>query len=264
MSRIGTYISNQAANTLGNENIDSITASLKRSTADDTRIAIYIPEAMLDLSTPDLTTNEFQIAAKNYINEINLFKQSKDTADKQVHLNKALELAKSLLGVIPNAKINVSPKVFEFCKILEQEQAKLNDATKSEDKKVALKAKRDLANHIHIANFLKCASVLLDMLNNDPQILPLIAEKMPEFIPNIGQEITVCLRAFELMIKPDSDNKAIISKFRQYAKSSDDGSYLMSPLLSIAMENVANLNYKTILTSTDFSKSEVCKYLQIK
>ena len=102
------------------------------------------------------------------------------------------------------------------------------------------------------------------VINNVPQILPLIVEKMPDFIPNIGQEITVFLRAFEMIIKQKTDAKAVISKFRKFAKSSEDGSYLMSPLLSVAMENVSSLDYKTILTSTDFSKSEVCKYLQIR
>ncbi len=264
MSRLGSYIGDNISNNIDDEKINSTIASLKRSTADDARLAIEIPEAMLDWSASDLTINEFQTAAKNYINEINLFKQSKDTADKQVHLNKALELAKSLLGIIPNTKINVSPKVLEFCKILEQERAKLNDAIKSEDKKVALKAKRDMTNYTHIENFLKCVSILLDTMNNEPQILPLIVEKMPEFIPNVGQEVTVFLRALELIIKTPSDTKAIISKFRKYAKSSEDGSYLMSPLLSVAMEHIDNLNYKTILTSTDFSKSEVCKYLRIR
>ncbi len=264
MSRLGSYIGNNISNNLDAEKINSTVASLKRSTADDTRIAIEIPEAMLDLSASDLAINEFQTTVKNYINEINLFKQSKDIADKQVHLNKALELAKNLLGVIPNKIINVSPKVFEFCKILEQERAKLNEAIKSEDKKLVLKSQRDMANYTHIENFLKCTSVLLDAVNNDHTILQLIVDKMPDFVPNIGQEITVFLRALEIIIKTPNDTKAIISKFRKFAKSSEDGSYLMSPLLSVAMESIANLNYKTLLTSTDFSKSEVCKYLQIK
>ena len=121
-----------------------------------------------------------------------------------------------------------------------------------------------MANYTHIENFLKCTSVLLDAVNNDHTILQLIVDKMPDFVPNIGQEITVFLRALEIIIKTPNDTKAIISKFRNFAKSSEDGSYLMSPLLSVAMESIANLNYKTLLTSTDFSKSEVCKYLQIK
>ena len=263
MSRLGTYLGSNGLNNIGEEQLNGTITSLKRSTADDTRIAIDIPEAMLDLSASD-ATSEFQTTAKNYINEINLFKQSKDTADRQVHLNKALELAKSLLGVIPNTKINISKKVSEFCKVLEQERSKLNDTIESNDKKIALKAKRDMANYIHVENFLKCASSLVDTINNVPQILPLIVEKMPDFIPNIGQEITVFLRAFEMIIKQKTDAKAVISKFRKFAKSSEDGSYLMSPLLSVAMENVSSLDYKTILTSTDFSKSEVCKYLQIR
>ena len=263
MSRFGAYIGSNFLTNVSEEQINNIIASLKRSTADDTRISIDIAEAMLDFSTAD-ATNEFQIATKNYMNEINLFKQSQDVADRQVHLNKAQEQAKSLLGVISHTRVNVSPKVFECCGILEQEGEKLKDVTESKDNKIALKAKRDMANFVQIGNFLKCCAVLLDTINNDPQILPLIVAKMPEFVPNIGQEITVFLRAFELIIKSENDTKAVVSKLRQFAKSSEDGSYLMSPLLSVAMENIANLDYKTILSSTDFSKSEVCKYLKIK
>lgn len=262
MSRIGTKIVENISNNFNEELINDIIASLKRSTADDTRISIDVPEAMLDLSMPN--ANEFQMISKNYIDEINLSKRAQDISDKQIHMNKAMEFAKVLLGIIPGVKLNVTTKTFEFCTILEQKRMELKSASESDDQNISLKAKRDIANYTYSENFLKCTAILLDAMYRDSQILPLIIEKMAEFVPNIGQEITMFLRALELIVSQDADTEKIISKLREFAKSSEDGNYLLSPLLSVAMENVSTLDYKNILISTDFSNNETCKYLKIK
>lgn len=264
VSRLGTKIIEDISNNINEEIINSIIESLKRNTADDKRIAIEIPDAMLNLTTTDLETNEFKMTANNYIEEINLFRRAKDNADRQIHMNKALEFAKTLLGIIPNIKINVSEKVFEFCKVLEKKCDELKNATESNDKKIALKAKRDVTNCLYIENFLKCTAVLLDSLYADPQILYLIVEKMADFVPNIGCEITVLLRVLEFITSAGDSTEIVIAKLREFAKSSEDGNYLLSPLLSVAMEKVSTLDYKHILTSNDFSNGEICKYLKIR
>ena len=59
-------------------------------------------------------------ATSQYVNEMNLLNQPQnDTSDQQVHFNKLREIAKTLLGITPNAKLELSPKITEFCKVLD-------------------------------------------------------------------------------------------------------------------------------------------------
>jgi hypothetical protein len=51
---------------------------------------------------------------------------------------------------------------------------------------------------------------------------------------------------------------------RDFAKQSDDGTYLLSPLLSAIMQQDDNWNLETILKETNFTNLDNCVYLKIK
>ena len=89
-------------------------------------------------------------------------------------------------------------------------------------------------------------------------------EKIPDSVPSIGQEITAFLRVLELVVSSGDNLDRTISMMREFAKQSDDGSYLLSPLISVAMKQGQDLNIRKILTETDFTKLELCEYLKIK
>ena len=260
MSRIGTYLANNVGLSITKEIINT----LKRNTSDDTRITITIPEAMLDLSFDESNDNEFLITSRNYVNEINFAFQSKDSSDRQVHMNKAIECAKILLGVINNTHVNTKNKVQEFCNFLEQKRAELSNDLQSADKKVALKANRDISNYIGIAKFMQCCSSLLDTLYIDNNLIFLIVEKIPYYVPQIGKELTAFIKALTIIYSKDYNFDDLVSKFRNFAKQSDDGSYLMSPLLSLAMDKIQSLDYTAILNSQEILSLNACKYLRIR
>ena len=264
MSRLASYFYNNNGKKVSAEDINSYISSLKRSVADDSRISIYIPGSTLDLQNESGVSGNFQTVSKNYINELNLSRQSKDPADKQAHINKAVEFAKTLLGVISDVKVETSAKTSEFCKILEQKREDLAKSAESDNEKISLKAKRDISNYKQIENFLICESILLDSLYSNPQLISLIMEKIPDFVPSIGQEITAFLRVLELVVSSSDNLDRTISMMREFAKQSEDGSYLLSPLTSVAMKQVQDLNIRKILTETDFSKLELCEYLKVK
>ena len=59
----------------------------------------------------------------------------------------------------------------------------------------------------------------------------------------------------------------LITKSREYAMKSDDGTNILSPLVSIAIESLKNkqdVSYKKILTDTALFTGEMQKYLAIK
>ena len=267
MSRIGTHIFNNVENAITNEQIDNCISTLKRNTADDSRIAIYIPGAMLDFSQDVAEQNELQKTVSSYTNELNLANHAKDNSDKQIHRNKALECAKILLGIVPDAQLGASEKVVEFCELLKHKRDELAQTENSDNKKVALKAKRDRANYEQIESFLKCTSKLLDELRNNSKLLELVMNKMPEFVPTMGQEITVFLRMLTMMQGSTDNFDKIIAKIRNFAHQSEDGTYLLSPLLSAALDTLgqsSELNYTQILDNNETIDLEKCKYLAIK
>ena len=266
MSRFGTYFCQHIGNHLTDIQINEFISTLKRNTADDSRIAIYIPEALLDATLETNTPNELQNTVSIYIQEINLLKHSNDIANKQLHKNKAVEYAKQLLGVIPNTKISTLPKVVALCKSLQQKREGLQKEVNSKDKKTSLKAKRDIVNYEQIGRFLQCLSMLLDELYSAPKLIELIVDKIPEYIPQMGEEITFFLRELGI-ITSKNDIEMIVSKSREFAMKSDDGTNLLSPMVSIAMEDSKSqktINYNKILTNIKFITGDMQKYLAIK
>ncbi len=259
MSRLGTFFYN------GSETDPSeFASSLKRSCADDSRISIYIPEATIELSIDDSETNELRTVAYNYLKELNLSRNAKDKEEQKLHEKKAIELAKSLLGIVANVKINTSAKVTEFSRILEQKISELEKAEESSNEKETLKKKRDIANYKQIESFIKSNSKLFDSLYSNPEIFNLIMQKLPDFVPVIGREITVFLRSLGLIIESENNFDKVISLLRDFARTSSDGTYLLSPINSIATANTENLDMLKLLQNTDFTKYDVCKYLKLK
>lgn len=218
----------------------------------------------IGLLTLNVYSSDLQTVTNGYLSELELSKNETEKAEKQTHNNKAKEHAKMLLGIVSNVQINTANKTNEFCKLLEEKTLSLEDASQVDDKKVSLKAKRDIENFKEIAKFLKSASKLIDSLYEDPQLIDLMLVKIPEFIPIIGHEISTFLRILELIAVSNENFDAAISKMREISQESEDGTYLISPLISVAMEISDDLDYKKILTETDFSKLEICKYLKVR
>lgn len=204
----------------------------------------------------------------SYLNQLKFAQQEGNKAEKQTAYNKASEYAKNLLGVVPGVNINFSDRINNVCNLLNEKAKALEKDKASENKKLSLKASRDISNYNEISKFLKCSSKLLDTLYKSPGLLDSLLQKIPEFIPQLGKELTVMLRVLELTVTDNADDKLneVISKLRDFAKQSDDGTYLLSPLISISMntQEQNSLDFEKIIQETDFSSLDVCCYLNIK
>ncbi len=222
---------------------------------------IIIP-LFFNISFADLET-----VTNSYITQLKLSQKESNKAEKQTAYNKTKEYAKSLLGIIQGMDINFLNKANEFYKLLSEKTTELQKNTASEDKKISLKANRDISNFNEISKYLKCCSKLLSTLYKEPETLDSILNKLPEFVPQLGKEISVALRVFELVMeKPDENFNNAIEKMREFAKQSEDGTYLLSPILSIVMkdDNPDSLNFKKLIQETDFSNLDLCNYLNIR
>ena len=216
------------------------------------------------LLTVNTYSSDLRTVTNSFISELEMSRNESKKAEKQTHNNKAKEYAKTLLGIVSNVKINTQKKANEFCKLLEQKALSLEKEAQSNDKKISLKAKRDIGNFKEIAKFLKCVSKLFDSFYEDPKLVDLMLEKIPEFIPIIAGEIIVLLRILELTINSNKNFDMAINKIKEFAQQPEDGNYLISPIISAALENGNEIDYKKILVETDFSKLEICKYLRIR
>lgn len=228
------------------------------------RKIFYLITMPLFLST---SFANLETITNSYISQLKLTQQELNKAEKQTAYNKTKEYAKILLGIIQGLDINFLDKANGFYKLLSDKTAELQKDKVSGDKKLALKATRNITNFNEIFKYLKCCSKLLNTLYNQPGVLDLILEKIPEFIPQLGKEITIMLRVFELVMEnPDENFNNAIEKMRSFAKQSEDGTYLLSPILSIAIENnnPDTLNFKQMIQETDFSNLDLCHYLNIK
>ncbi len=208
-----------------------------------------------------------ETVTNSYISQLKLSQKESNKAEKQTAYNKTKEYAKVLLGIIHGMDISFLDKANGFYKLLSEKTTELQRNINSDDKKISLKANRDITNFNEISKYLKCCSKLLYALYKEPEVIDLILSKIPEFIPQLGKEISIALRVFELIIeKPDENFNNAIEKMRNFAKQSADGTYLLSPILSIAMKenNPDSLKFKKIIQETDFSNLDLCIYLNIK
>ncbi len=204
-----------------------------------------------------------ETVTNSYISQLKLSQKESNKAEKQTAYNKTKEYAKALLGIIQGMDISFLDKANGFYKLLSEKTTELQKNTTSEDKKVSLRANRDITNFNEISKYLKCCSKLLNALYKEPETLDLILSKIPEFVPQLGKEISVALRVFELIMeKPNENFNNAIEKMRDFAKQSEDGTYLLSPILSIAMKEDNPDSLK--IQETDFSNLDLCIYLNIK
>ena len=226
-------------------------SSLKRNTADDSRIAIFS-------ATGSGKADNIGSVRKNYYSEILKYQNGKTDAEKKESLKKAKNYAKTLLGIVPDMKLSIYSYAENFCKTLEKLSLELKN--KKDDKK----AIRDLENYQEIAKFLKIGTKLLDALYLNENLLDKMLEKCGENIPYIATEMIKILQVIELIMAKNNDVEKIIESIRDFGRESEDGTHLLSIIFSVAMENIDNCDFVKIIDSTDFKNKDLCKYLKVR
>ena len=245
--------------------------NLKRSTADNkSRAVIYsntqlsVDSNIVDNASSHPVESNYQSMKNHYLASIENHTRGKHKEGAAEHLKKATEAAKELLGIKDNIKLSVYDKIEPFCKELEDEALKQEKFTKSNDHEIVKKAKRDINNCKEISKFLKCAAKLLESFYEDSSLLPTLIQNDPLSIVSISKETTVMLLALKIILKDPKDQEPVIKKMREFAKTSEDGTYLLSTIMSIAMTN-PNLDFKKALkTEESFKNQEYRKYLEIR
>ncbi|MDR2667088.1 MAG: hypothetical protein LBB34_03190 [Holosporales bacterium] len=210
-----------------------------------------------------LLSAELTTVTNNYTTEVAHYQKEKEEDKKQFHFDKMKEYAEILLGFVPGVKLHTYDKIKNFCALLEDKIPELQKLCDAEDKKVAIRAKRTTSNYAEIGKFLKACSRLIDTIYQSPQIIDLILQKCPEEVPYIAYEIVVILKILEMVIASPEDIEAKMTLMMDFASSLEDGTWLLSSLLSLVMKDPENANFEEILSSTDFSNSDMRIYLKI-
>lgn len=231
----------------------------------------YLTLLALFALIPSISFANLQGAIGKFKTQLRLSRQNASKAEYQTAYNKSKEQAKTLLGIVQGVDIGFLSRLDAFQKMLSEKAAALEPDSKSDDKKVSLKAMRDISNFNEISKYLTCSSKLLNALYNQGELLDTLIQKIPEFVPQIAQEITIMLKILKLIVDTPAANLdqifyQVIELMRNFAKQSDDGTYLLSPLLSAAMASgdVNNVDFATIIQGDDVQKLDNCIYLNIK
>ncbi|MDR0942020.1 MAG: hypothetical protein LBM19_00135 [Holosporales bacterium] len=219
--------------------------------------------AILSLSLNALCSDLTSVT-NNYVVEMEQSQAGNNPADKQAHRAKAKEYAEMLLGKSKNTNFKSYEKIKALCDVLDKKAAEMQNSISTADEKAALKTKRDISNYIETAKFLRVSSKLLDAIYENPTIVDLILEKTPQSIPLIGREIVAMLRVLEIIVANPDDINSAIEKAREFATSSEDGTHLLSQLISVALEYPDNVDFIKLLSETDFSNKNLHKYLKIR
>lgn len=261
VSRVGSSLT-QRTEIPDEAALTEVISSLKRSPADDSRVALNFPNELPNVDETSDKTNSFKRASVGFLSAIYL---SRQFPDKQLeYLDKAEGLAKNLLGIIPGVNVTPSKKVLEFCKTIDKQRSELEKVAESSEGKKALKAKRDASNYIQATKFLKSMLYFVEALYTNQQILQILLTKLSEFVPILGKEVTEFWKAVGLMNGEVDSIDKIINSLKEFAKSSDDGCYLLSPITSIAMNTDDKPDFEKILQDPDLQIPDYRKYLKIR
>jgi hypothetical protein len=209
--------------------------------------------------------NELTTAVNNYLSDVANSRKWNNEAEKQAAYHKAKDSAMTLLGVVPGLKLNSYDKMKAFCNLLLRHAESLRKTLSfTEEEREKLKTRRDITNYKEAAKFLMCCSSLLDAMYADPTLVDLILQKLPETIPVLAQEITVMLYILKFILQNPTKTDEPMEKLREFATSSEDGTYLLSQLISVAMSSTGAPNFKNLLTRDDISNADNCSYLKIR
>ncbi|MDR0695448.1 MAG: hypothetical protein LBF56_01580 [Holosporales bacterium] len=209
--------------------------------------------------------NELATVVNNYLMDIAKSRKGDNDAAKREAYNKSKVSAMALLGVVQGLKLNSYDKMKGFCDVLFQcANAMEKTLSSASDEREELKKKRDITNYREAAKFLKCCSKLLDAMYADQSLINLILEKIPEVVPTLACEVTVMLHVLKLVLRDPSNIAGPMKKLRDFATSSEDGTHLMSQLISAAMGSPEDVNFSNLLGADDVSNADTCRYLEIR
>ncbi len=266
LSRITSAFCNEFNGANAKEIFEKTLVNLKRSTADNSRISFskalaQSPKILDSVSSsapePDLQIDldKIELIKAEYKREVEKYFKNKST---RKNFNRILFLAKELLGIRDNARIALSPYIGKINQQLQKTAGDLSriKATSDYDKK---KKKRDIKNCSEIAKFLTCSSVLFEKLYENKDLLPKIIQRDPLSILPASEEILTML-SIANMVMNETTLSTIVQKMRQFSRESEDGTHLLSPVLSGAMEKDNTVDFSNLVYKQNLGR----EYLKIR
>ena len=233
---------------------------MKRNATDDSRICLYGDKNSYLTSLPEITTGkDFESVKNNYICEVGKCATEKDEKTKQELHGKILEAMKELFGIRDGVKISIANHVNEFCDKLDEKVKEFTKGLKDNDKKTV----RDIENYTEISKILRKVSLLLEELYNNRGLLDQILEKDSLSAISMAKEIMNMLSVLDLILKDKNEIDSKIEKMREFARSSEDGTYLLSSVISNAMQD-EKTDLKKNVAEIDFLKRDQRRFLKIR
>ena len=255
VSRIVSFIGQNLNEDFGKSSILEFIKNMKRNSADDSREKIYSPR-LASMSLSDLTSENKRSLFLQYANKYQT--QGNSTED----LNKAKDLAKELIGIKNDLKVPVVSKIEDFCRILQDAETKSEEELKTiSDKKEKLRKKRDIENYQETAKFLKATSKIFEAFYEDQDLLVEVIKKDPYSILQISRESIEMLSILTEIIEDPNEISKKISSMQEFATISEDGTNLLSTLLSLAMDGN---DIRKIVDNSQFSDKSQNHFLKVR
>ncbi|MDR1234235.1 MAG: hypothetical protein LBJ92_03775 [Holosporales bacterium] len=267
LSRITSAFYRDINNKNYDEILESAIKTLKRSPADDSRIPIYYTK-----ESPDIENMESILASLNHSTAIPLLpiKADFDSVAKiytmsirKQNYSRALSLAKQLCGTGILASKIYKP-LESLCDALDAASiAKLTES-KTKDGKEALKLLRESETYDEISKFLRIVSRFHQLMNVDASILSRLMMKDPDIVIHIAKEFVLMLQVLESVSGSEPKIEDIHKRIRDFVVFADDGTYILSVLVSIAMKNgIPNGDFVKSVESWDLADKSIMRYLKV-
>ncbi|MDR1365169.1 MAG: hypothetical protein LBJ42_01105 [Holosporales bacterium] len=219
---------------------------------------------MLIISNTEALCADFNSTRAAYRESAERLRREIDQTKRQQLLADTLRYARILLGIVDGLNFSALPIVKPFCELLQSEAKKIGEPGNVTDTKIALRMKRDIIRLNESAKFLTACASLLDALYNDGELISIIVNRIPEDVPHIAMEITTMLYVIEMITKEPTNIERPVNRLLEFATSAEDGTRLLSRLMTCLMASESRMVIKEKLLSSDFPAAHERKYLSMR
>ncbi len=206
--------------------------------------------AVFNISNTSLNTNIKEYESKLAQYELSI--KNKNISKQQLLLGEVIVSVKKLFNIPkPNVLKRITDSINNCCEYIRLYLEK-NDKTINTDKLKQL--------HV-LSKFLKIGIKLLNEFARvkDERYLYNLILSCPDMIPCLAKEFNVIINVGNLLRRDYKNVKGVINVLDQFVKLSDENTYLLSTIFTVALET--DMSFEQILRSRDVSDKKLCKYL---
>ena len=180
-----------------------------------------------------------------------ILRYNNNTSQKQELLGHILKHAKKLFAIPGNDILKqMETSIKNFCNYIESYLSKKHNINNNKSNRLQVMYK-----------FLQTGIKLLNefIKTNDDRYIYNLIIVCPDMIPCLAKEFNVIINIGSVLMKDYKNLKKVIWIINSCVESSDENTYLLSTIFTLAMNE--NMPLNQIINSKDVSNKQVCKYL---